>query len=464
MLKRTLYTMTALSSLILIIPTLQNAAIAGQFNKPMIRMIAPQVKMRINTRRLVTKAAKKPAGNKILEAGPQPEPPTRPKRTKVTNVAKEDLARLPRPRPYNEFEEDGNGGKIDVADALPPALGGAPELEELFGVTGGNMNDIRDAASLLENGLDGQNALPEHLRGNNENISGDIGGERPFGANREGVWDPRGGRGSAFGPGGSNDGFGVDMMAGIPRSPASQAPNPGGQASNGWSFDGMQVSGSGTYQSWRTTDSNGDTVTFVREDFNDGAGSVSITITDADGNVRGDVSIDISKPHGRGRDYQAEAHDADGNLVGASKGTTETESVPNRYDPDGDGVPNDVPETGSEQAGQPNPEDGGAAEGLCAGWNPLSGCGQGGLKIWDTITQPGTSEESTATASGAGPRIGPEAVTNGGDGSFTAGGGRRDNGRGHGIDPCITAGGCGNGPDGPDNPTGSMEGVRASLN
>ena len=61
-------------------------------------------------------------------------------------------------------------------------------------------------------------------------------------------------------------------------------------------------------------------------------------------------------------------------------------------------------------------------------------------------TDDGSGAVRSASAS-----IGPEAVTNGGDGSFgvEVGSGRG----GFKLDPCATAGDdCGNGPGGPDNP------------
>ena len=87
MLKRTLLAMTALSGLVLISPAFHDTAIAGQFNKPSIRppirIISPRLNPRINTRWLVTKAAKKPDRNGDGATGPQLDPPTRPTTAEV---------------------------------------------------------------------------------------------------------------------------------------------------------------------------------------------------------------------------------------------------------------------------------------------------------------------------------------------------------------------------------------------
>ena len=125
MLKRTLLTMTAIS--ILTGPALHGTAMAGQFNKP-IRMVGPSMKMRIDTRRLATRKDAKKAALPAVQsaaiqppaevmAGPQPEPPTRPKRTRVTNFAKP--IPQPNPRPYNEFDDSGNSPDAGPATELP---------------------------------------------------------------------------------------------------------------------------------------------------------------------------------------------------------------------------------------------------------------------------------------------------------------------------------------------------------
>jgi hypothetical protein len=471
MLKRTLLTMTALSSLILISPTLQNVAVAGP-NNPSIRIAGPQMKMRIDTRRLVTKAAKKPTGNAIAKAGPQPEPPTRPKRTKVTNVAKQDQAQLPRPRPYNEFEENGNGidSEIDAAEVLPPSLGGAPELEELLDVTGGNMGDIRNTAKLLEDGP-GQNALPE-IPGANGEFPGGIGGDLPFGGNRVGTMDPFGGRREAFGPGGRNDEFGVDMMSGIPRSPASKAPNPGSEASSGvgWVNDTSNRDSPGTTHWSRRLGGSGWVAGFGRRDNADGSISAGIVISDSHNRSVGSRTIEVSAPDENGkRTVDIEDRDSQGNVVHREESETRSSTGPTPWDQNANGVPDSIerasPPPPPPSDSQPNPADGGPADGICAGWNPLAGCAAPGLKVWDVNSQPGPDPtgEGSGTARSAGASIGPEAVTNTGDGSFTAGGSRGGGGGGHGIDPgCITAGDdCGNGPDGP---VASMDGVSATRN
>ncbi len=118
--------MTALSSLILISPALHDTAMAGPNNMPMIRMFKPQVTLRIDTRRLVTKAAKTPPRNEIVKDGPQPELPTRP----ALSVGQtSSTPSLPRSRPYSEFEEDGNGGNSND-------LHHVTALEELLAMQG----------------------------------------------------------------------------------------------------------------------------------------------------------------------------------------------------------------------------------------------------------------------------------------------------------------------------------------
>jgi hypothetical protein len=74
------------------------------------------------------------------------------------------------------------------------------------------------------------------------------------------------------------------------------------------------------------------------------------------------------------------------------------------------------------------------------GWNPMIGCTKRSVKIWDATKQPGAHQDNGGGS--AGPRLGQEAVTNTGDGTFDSGvsGGGGGGGR---PDPCLTAGGCG---------------------
>ena len=113
--KRTLLAMTALSSLVLTSPALHDTAMAGQFNKPSIRpsirIISPRVKTRINTRRFVTKAAKKPARNRVAEAGPHPERPARPKTAEVARAATPPLPRQQNPS-IRLMVADGEHGRV----------------------------------------------------------------------------------------------------------------------------------------------------------------------------------------------------------------------------------------------------------------------------------------------------------------------------------------------------------------
>jgi hypothetical protein len=458
---------TTMTALAVALTSLPSAQAAMAMNKPMnMNAAKPQAfkikPPRIHVRRQLTKPMRierKSDRPSKTEAGPQPEPPTKPvPGTEVSlNIpplprARPTLPREPSDTSYNEFDEGGAapGGEVNTTGILPPPLDMSPELTGLLDITGGNLGDVLDAVKLLEDGPGGQNALPEHFRDQGDDIPG-VGGDHPFGGGRIGAWDPLGGGGTAFGPGGRNEDFGADPMAGIPKSPASKAPGSGGRASDGWTWDGMVTgtTGSGSTESWTRAGSNGSTVKFTRDEHGDGAISIGIQVTDSEGNVQGEVSIDISAPNKDGsRDYQAQAFDAEGNHVGGSKGTTNTESVPNQYDTDGDGVPDDTTAGGGDQGSETTNNE----HGICNGWNPLNGCAAPGVKIEDSTSQPNPTDDGSATVRSAAASIGPEAVTNGGDGSFVSGQGRA--GGGSGLDPCATVAGCGGGGDGPEGPGG----------
>lgn len=413
MLKRTLLTMTALSSLILISPTLQDTAIAGQYNKPKIGMFKPQFKVKIDTRRLVTKAAKKPAGNGVAHAGPQPEPPTRPKQIQVTYVANPVPAPLPRSRPYNEFEEKGLGGDIDVAGALPPELNAPDAIKELFDISGGNPNDLMAVAEELLAMRDlfeevGSNPLEDPALG------------RPrFGAS----------------------------MDGPPVAPGPHPNNGGVDSSPGWTLGGVyhKATNDSYGAHWSRQTSHG---TDTR-DISYGGPNGEITET-----------IVIHGPNGQTTTTTTESHLTKDDAR-RSTTTVETENgmvVKEEETPapaeeeeteGGEGGEGGEEGDGDTEAGQGAPDDtitGGT--GGCGVWTPFGGCTGTGSKIWETTGQPDPSDDGTTTTRSAGDSIGPEAVTNADEFHTGSGGG------GVHIDPCIAAGGdCGNGPG---NPTASM--------
>lgn len=474
--------------------------------KPQIVKIKPP---RIHVRRNLVKPVRVPRKNdgpSKVEAGPQPEPPTKPRhkfeRTAVIapplprsrpnhgdhNASDESFDhvleliglntngpssnREREPETYDEFaENDGDmGGELNPEGVLPPHLGISPELAGLLEITGGNMGDVLDVAKLLDEGHGGQNALPERFREQGEKLPGGFGGERPFGAQRVGVWDPHGGRGAAFGRGGRNEGFGADPMAGIPRSPASTAPGPGGQASSGrgWVNTTRSSDSSGTTHWSRRLGDSGWGAGFSRRENADGSFSGGMVVTDGTGRSVGYRDIEVSAPDENGnRTVVIEDSDSNGNVVHREESETKSSDGPTPWDQNANGVPDsierdtsaqDVPENTTAGGGDQGAETTNNELGLCGGWNPLNGCGRTTVKPMDTISQPDPTDDGSGTVRSAGASIGPEAVTNGGDGGFIAGQGRGGGGGGtRGVDPgCITAGDhCGNGPDGPDNPHGA---------
>ena len=449
----TLMLSSALASVMLIAPSaFQNANAAGIKINPKIVKVKPKIKIRpkISLRVDVTsrteKLIKKRSSGRgagietdAAKAGPQPEPPA--------NRAKE-------PRKMTRFAS----GSIPRPTPRPE-LDGASDLNELFEVAGGNMKDLLDVSKMLKDGLEGQNALPDHFGADEKDLAGGIGGDRPFGSNRVGAWDALGGRGTAFGPGGANSDFGVDMMSGVPRSPASQAPHGGGSASSGWTkMPGNSAGRTVWTRDYSDTPSQGGFDVFVRQNGPDGSIHAEITHEDANGNVTGTTSIHVSAPNAKGQRTVTTTY-SDGNndeVEWLVTNTTKSNAGPTPEDQNANGIP-DTEEHAAGQAlttppgeeSQPDPVNGGAAEGICNGWNPLTGCGRPGPTLWETLTQPGTSEDSTVSSGRGGATSGPEAVTNPGDGSFMASGNTGGSG-GRGLDPCAIQGGgdCGTGPDG----------------
>ena len=144
--------MTALSSLILISPAMQdNAAAATTFYKPSIRIVGPLVKLRINTRRLVTKAAKKPTGNGVAEAGPQPEPPR--SVDKIVGRIEVQLNKC-RIKKIRRSRDPSNPDRFDcVADALEQAaneLSKQPELKKAETIIRQAATNVRKAKTVKQ--------------------------------------------------------------------------------------------------------------------------------------------------------------------------------------------------------------------------------------------------------------------------------------------------------------------------
>lgn len=396
--------------------------------------VTPQIKPRIKPPKIIIRPDVSPQTKRLIEvppdddaakAGPQPEPPT---------------------RPAPEFEETAKSPPLPTPR---PELGASSDIRDLENVTGGDMGDLKDAATMLEDGLEGQNALPEEFRAGEDDFADGVGGERQLGRDRVGAFDPLGGRGSAFGPGGQNDEFGVDMMSGIPRSPASEAPGDSRSASDaGWVKDGAghwsrNINNSGWWAGYYQTNNA------------DGSTTATVTLFDDNNDVVARRRISVSAPDENGdRTVEIEDQTPDGETTNKTESTTKNTVGPKPWDQNGNGVPDaqEAPPAPPPEESQPNPVNDGAASGICKGWSPLTGCGRPGPTLQEMLTQPGTSEESTATATGAKPVTGPEAVTNPGDGSYTAGGNR--GGGGSGFDPCaIQAGDCGTSPGdlgGPD--------------
>ncbi len=424
--KPALLRMTALSALMLFSPTLNDLASA---QKPVIRIARPPVKVKVDMSALAGHGSRKRPGEGIAEGGPQPEPPTRPRLDSKSVVL--DVPPLPRPR--------------------PGALGNSPALEDLFGTTGGNLGDIKDVASLLEDGPGANNAIPENFRDQGNGEDGDLlGGKRELGGQRLGGYDWRAVRGD-WTIGGDNGDQGVDLTGGAPASPAADAPDGSGVASDGGC--GSVPESYGTVSNCGTNDEGQTEATGTRDGRSTPEGRtesghenwvatkdensqfVHAIQFDEKGQNTGEYIQDVQTFGGYERTVR-EWRDANGQVI-------ERQEIVRRIR--------------NNPARQPNPEEGGVADHLCAGWNPMNGCAGKGLTIRDMTSQPGRGETSAAGERSAGANVGPEAVTNGGDGSFIAGG-NSGGGGGAEIDPCIAAGeGCGNGPDGPDGPVASIE-------
>jgi hypothetical protein len=457
--KPNLLKMTALSTLLLVSPALSDLAAA---QKPVIRIARPPVKLKINMSALAGDTAGKRAGGDVAEAGPQPEPPTLPRLKRKQAVL--DVPPLPRARPQiadlgGEGSDDPvePGGEALDSPPLPASLGHSPALEELFDTTGGNLDDIRDAASLLEDGPGTHNAIPDNFRdqGNGEDTE-QLGGKRELGGQRLGGYDWRAARGD-WTIGGNDGDKGVDLTGGAPTSPAADAPDGSGVASDGGC--GSVPESYGTVSNCGTNDDGQTEAAGTREgrsapEGRTESGHENWTATrdedslfvhaiqfDEKGQKTGEFIQDIQTFGGTERTVY-EWRDANGEIIERREITRRIRNNP---------------------AGQPNPEEGGVADHLCAGWNPMTGCAGKGVTARDMTGQPRPGETGAPDERSAGASVGAEAVTNGGDGSFIAGGNSGNGGRGE-PDPCIAAReSCGNGPDGPDGPDGPVAAIEAAA-
>ncbi|HMB48389.1 MAG TPA: hypothetical protein VKN63_08950, partial [Afifellaceae bacterium] len=265
--------------------------------------------------------------------------------------------------------------------------------------------------------------------------------------------------------------FGVGMEG--PPAAGGDAPgNPGHASSSGWV---QQPSGSTPGRTvWsKNWDSIG-TTTYVVQTNADGSITGTLTLwVDADDNQPGRVDstteTTFSPPDENGsRTVTTKTTDSNGNTTEQTASeNSDTPRAPTPTDQNADGVDDDreserviITDPESEQPA-PHDNDAGRGTGGCGVWTPFGGCTGTGPKVWDTTGQPNPADDGSATVRSAGASIGPEAVTNGGDGSFGAEG-NSGRGGGFGIDPCATVAECGDGSGGPDNPVGSVDAAHAA--
>lgn len=471
--------LTTMTALAVVLSSVAGADAAMNLNlpakppKPQIVKIKPP---QIRTPRNFVKPVRVPRRNdepSKVEAGPQPEPPTSPRlkfertamiapplpRSRPDHVGNEaddeafdhllELIGLntneppvrgdPAPGAYNEFKEQDDipGGEVDADGALGPDFPVPAGFLDLFGVTT-NPNDLRLVAEL------------EHYR-----AMGDIARQMPASP----FDDPAGrlGRGrfgaGMDGPSGADDGT---------------AQNPG-HAGNDWQKHPGRVPGR---TAWTRNHTAG-FENFVRQDHVDGSSTAEYSYNLHNGDTVTTVHIRVSAPDKNGNRTVTITETVVGDdeeSVRTSTTTSRAGPTPDDWDADGEDDDAEAADTtqgddgndaeadqdttaGGGDQGAPNDNDTGRGDGGCGTWTLFGGCTGTGLKIWDTTGQPNPTDDGSDNGRNAGASIGPEAVTNGGDGSFVSGQGR--GGGGPGLDPCATAGpSCGNGPDGPGSPAG----------
>ena len=452
--KKMFLTMTALSAIFLVSPALNENAVAGQ-NFPMV-LVKPQVKVEVDTKRLAKKPGTRRDRSNSEQSDNQQQMAAKPRSfSRPTAMVAPPLPRLRPdtpigashdgsldhvldlvglwspvgserdPEAYNEFEEDDDslGGGVDATGALGPDLPVPEGLAELFDITT-NPNDLNAIAEL------------EELR-----AIGDIA--------RAGGIDPFDDPASALRQGR----FGVGMN-GAPNYDESGLDS-GGKDSNGWTLISEFYSGntSGRLRSRPSTyGTEYQTIVLVTDGVHDaltistwtpGPNKTTTDVTMTARFIKGTMqSTQVTDSDGFGTVYLPPSESEEDGESEAGETGSENDNEGN----DNEDVQEDTKAGGGDQGGNDTPGNGG-----CIRWTSFGGCMATRTKIWDSTSQPDPTEDGSGTVRSAGASIGPEAVTNGGDGSFGVEGGSGSGG--FKLDPCATAGDdCGNGPGGPGNP------------
>jgi len=261
-------------------------------------------------------------------------------------------------------------------------------------------------------GMDGRdgNSLRERAAGSGDRPGA---GSATFGGGKSGARPPPGPVNHNTGPrdyrAGTQNSATERRRGGFSQQPASPA-------------SGANIRGSGQ-ASWggkadEATKSGSKTSTFV-----DSSGNKH-TVTETAGKDKSTQrTVEIRRPDGASRHYETTSQ-ADGSSTTSmverdSKGNAVTKET-TVLDRDG----NVIKHVGSGAAGQPGVHDGSVSGNKNCNWNPVWGrcMGEKGPSQKDMTAQPSSGDEDTASTGGsARPRLGAEAVTNPGDGSWTAG-------------------------------------------
>jgi len=416
-------------------------ALAGQIKvkpkisvkpKMRIRVVRPRVRIKINPNQL---------GRDTLE---KKKRDTTPRLAKPGGApAGYDNASVP----AGDDNTSMPGGDIPVGIIFvpnTPTLDVPDGLRDLFELTGGNLNDIRDLANL-------------------EDFFGPMAMKELFGGGAGGIPDPvLDGSGMGGRRGGTELGGPAQAGGGVPGNPGHSA---------GWGGGYSYQIGNTVGRVWTKQTKYG-TATFTAERSGSGATTTTVTTPGPNKTSSTETTTTTSTDGTRRRRYIRRVTNSDG-TGSHEEGETSSDVTPSAEDQDGNGVPDDVDaeraeaEAAEAEAAEAetggtadkDPQSGGSAGGGDQGgnyidpryssprgtiWTPLGGLVIFAVSPSDMTSQPPPSDVQGTVMVGGGsarPNVGAAAVTNTGGGDFIAGEGR--GGGGSMIDPCATVAGCG---------------------